>query len=66
MAYAKLGDRGRLRMDALDWLGIWKMADLLADRAFSEGKITISDDDLRMGTWSDGLMVNRMVSNRLK
>jgi hypothetical protein len=66
MALAKLGDRGRLRVDALDWFGVWKMADLLADRAFSEGKIFTSDEDLRMGNWSDGLMANTMVLNRLK
>lgn len=66
MAFAKLGDRGRLRMDALDWFGVWRMADLLADQAFSEGKIFTSDEDLRMGNWSDGLMVNTMVLNKLK
>jgi surfactin synthase thioesterase subunit len=66
MAYAKLGDRGRLRIDTLDWIGIWKMADLLADRAFSEGKIVISDDELNMGKWSDALLVNTMVLNKSK
>jgi len=66
MGYAKLGDRGRLRIDTLDWLGLWKLSDRLADSAFSEGKITITDEDLKMGSWSDGLMVNTMVLNKLK
>ena len=66
MGYAKLGDRGRLRIDSLDWFGSWKLADILADRAFCEGKISITDDDLIMGKWSDGLLVNTMVLNKLR
>jgi hypothetical protein len=64
LAFAKPGDHGRQRMDALDWLGVWKLADMLADSAFSQDKVAISDEDLSMGKWSDGLPVNAMVMNK--
>jgi hypothetical protein len=66
LAYAKPGDHGRQRIDALDWLGVWKLADMLADSAFTQGKVIIRDEDLTMGKWSDGLAVNAMILNKLQ
>jgi len=62
---AKPGDRSKMRIDALDWLGLWKLTDRLTDSAFVGKPLNLTDEDLFLSKWSDGLPVNPMIWNKL-
>jgi hypothetical protein len=49
-------------IDALDYLGFWRLFDVLIDTAFSDQKIdAVFALPLSMGTWSDGAPVTPML-----